>query len=323
MPAANIDQLTEAIEQRVIVRRDNLANRLSRLRVVVPVLEWRTNDDGQGVLIWSPRNVNLSDPLDSCFAEFITLVDAPTEDIIRFAKRFGPLHRPVPSASRVSREEQGEEADGPPSDSFSEPIWAWRMYARGLRALMNVTEVASRGAVTGSDDLIWAFATVAVPQWLDNAASADPPLTELDALSLAVEHLLSDDMVERIVTTALESAGVGPAFPARKQSEELGYSLPLRKLYPADGTQVQVTWGPPSLLPVLAISLAFALIPEEPTICTWCKKPAGVVRRRPRKGHPWFGDHTRCRALARVETVVRVEEKRAAKRRARKAEGQE
>jgi hypothetical protein len=274
----------------------------------------------------------LSEPLDFRLADFMALADGSDEEIIEFARQVGPLHWPAPPDYHAGRESATATADfvsstsprrtGPTDEVFAEPLWAWRSYARGLRALTSATTAVITGIGFDNEDFIWSFASIMGPLWLSDSAPTKSPLTQPDLDALAANFLLGAEPIENIVTAALDVAGVKVAYirsPHQHANPAYTLSGTTHLLKRSDGSLL----GEPvlvaeSVLPILAVSLARSLSSQEPTLCAWCRKPAGIVKRRPRTGQRWYGDHRSCAMDARAQTQIRYEDKRALKRKNRK-----
>jgi hypothetical protein len=290
-----------------------LPEALGDIRTAAPPLQ--DFNEGDASLRWSGGEHALSEELGNCFWEFLALADAPDEDIVRFARRYGPL-----TGFPVSTEEEFDRArsEGRGSTgSTAEPVAIWRTLSQGLGGLFDLVDPALPAASVTPETWIQAVGAVVVSIWLNEPGLPDPPY---DFMATDSGRLLVGDYALRpdwLVTTVLQRAGVGSAFRADpRYGPRVGYTLPGREA-PSLGRPV---WQVAGLLPVLAVSLAVAAQTKGHARCTWCGKPAAIGKRRPRTGQRWYGDHASCRALARAKTMNLAEDKRAAKRRLSKSQ---
>jgi hypothetical protein len=318
MERAWLNEIRPVIANRTRVRQGPLADALSNLRTAVPAFDLVNFGTPEAALRWSSQPVRLSEPLGTAFWDFLTLPDAEVldEQIVGFARRFGPLAWPDPL--RVGQEPastpEAPETQAPGERASAEPLAAWRMYARGLRALYDRFDPPPPAGASG-DGREWTIAPIVIPLWLRKGA---PPFSEEDMLTEAVIVGIDTppgDVAppDRLLEAALAIAGVGAAFPPSRPATtgELVYTIPAQATSTPEGLRVRQVRG---LLPILTTSLAFAIQTQERPRCTWCGKPAAIRTRAPRKGQPWYGDHTACRTLARANTINRSEDKRAVRR---------
>jgi hypothetical protein len=315
------------ILDRTDVRQAHLSEALRELRTGVPRLAVVDEGRPAATLQWTGPPAQPSEPLVSVFWDFLALADAPDADILTFARRFGPLRWPEgprdeqdPAPPAASPEPTGRTTpeDEVPTQPMTEPLRTWRMYARGLRALYDLVDPAIPAGTRTTEILTWSVAPAAIPLWLADPDRAEEPLEEgwlvglvMAHYGLGVEsHLASIAWEDRLLLAALAAAGVGPAYPADPRAG-LVYTLPATPIT-ADGSGGDL-WQVRGLAPILTTSLAFAVRTQERPRCTRCGRPAAVVTRGPRAGHAWYGDHVLCRALSRAETIMKTEEKRAAR----------
>jgi hypothetical protein len=213
-------------------------------------------------------------------------------------------------------EAQGSvERDGPGDLLLDEPLQAWRMYARGLAALFDLVDLGlPRDAIT-PETWEWSIAAIAIPLWLMDRERMPPPITEAEVPSLMTELGLGRAIPSpnELVESALGLAGISPAYDSAPESTSMpGYTLSAVPINAAGMPGMQM-WQVRGLQPILAASLSLAALTQERPRCTRCQKPAAIVTRGPRQGRPWYGDHTWCRAMARAETMIKAEDKRAKK----------
>lgn len=311
------NEIEPTIVNRTRVRQGLLAEALRNLRTAVSAFDLVGFGTPEAALRWSSEPVRLSEPLETAFWDFLILAEAevPDEQIVGFARRFGPLVWPDPL--RVEKEPtstpEAPENQAPRERAHTEPLAAWRMYARGLRTIYDRFDPPP--PETSGDEREWAIAPIVIPLWLRKGA---PPFSEEEMLTEATivgTGTLPFDVAspDRLLEAALAIAGVGAAFPPSRPATTGGlvYTIPARPANAPEGLQV---WQVRGLLPILTASLAFAIQTQERPRCTWCGKPAAILTRAPRRGQPWYGDHKGCRTLARADTLNRSEDKRAEKR---------
>jgi hypothetical protein len=321
--AENVNNFVAAlIYNRVEVRQTHLETALRHLRAAVPALEVVDEDTPTPSLRWSRQPVHASAPLGGVLWEFMELTEATDEQIIEFARRFGPL---VWREAKPGEQGLGSAATASQEQSFTEPLQIWRGAARGVRALFDLVDPALPRGALSSDTWTWSIAPIAVPVRLANPDSAAPALEEeLTALAMAGPPGLGPDpnyedvsWPDRLLTAALAAAGVDPAYQS-DPSSGLCYAIPGRLTSRANETRA-LPWQVEGLQPILMVSVALAAQTQERPRCTWCGNPAAIALRGPRKGRPWYGNHVMCRALARAKTMNQAEDKRTEKRRARTA----
>jgi hypothetical protein len=273
-------------------------------------------------LHWSQEPTHLSEPVGTRFWEFLTLADASDEAIITFARRFGPLRWPEAADEARVQPPDGESGAASSADTdkegappLTEPLRIWRMYARGLAALYDLVDPALPPQARDSQIWTWSAAAAAIPLWLADPNPERQPEEGWLAGFVTANYALEDGPAskmawgEQLVTASLVGAGIDPAF-ATDPAVALAYTLPASAIESGAKSQ-DVVWRVQGLLPILTVSLAVALRTQERPRCTRCGKPAAIVERAPRKGRAWYGDHTWCRALARAETIMAAEQKRA------------
>lgn len=319
-----LDQLDQRLHCRVVVAQAPLATALQSIGTVLPTLELVEDTTNSPTLRWSPGSMRPSTAIGEAFWEFLTLSEAPDEEVIRFAQRYGPLSWPgdVRGGTRSHRGsapiDRTRDASLP-DDRFDEPLAAWRTCSRGLSRLYDLLDPAlpssAREAFTP-----FTIAHTAVLLFLPEVALT---YTEEEIGKQMVLNGLKHGPTfvyvspEQLLNEVLAASQVGPAYPfVFEKPSEIAFSIPGA---PAERStrNGQVSWQVRGLLPVLSVSLAFAILNEERPRCTWCGKPAAIVKRKPRAGQPWYGDHKDCRTWARVDTKLRSEDKRAKQRRSR------
>jgi len=134
--------------------------------------------------------------------------------------------------------------------------------------------------------------------------------------------------LDRILEALLHDAGVATVIAwNEKGGRELAYQLPARWVPNPPDPDMPPHWQADRLLPVIALALVHGPFLEDWALCSRCgmparKKEGGRGPRHGTKSYPWYGDHRACRALARAETMVQAEDRRAQKRRADRRDGQ-
>lgn len=315
------------IANRTRVQQGPLAEAMSHLRTVIPAFDLVGVGTPEAAFLWSSQPVRLSEPLGTAFWDILTLADAdvPDEQIVGFARRFGPLVWPdAMGIGEPTSTRQASDGQASLERRHAEPLVAWRQFARGLRALYDRLDPSRPKGVSG-DEPEWAIAPIILPLGLKAGATAFPEeLIPREATIVGMDFSPYDGVAppDRLLEAALALAGVGAAFlpPSHRPPATGGliYTLPAEAIDAPDLGAGRV-WQVRGLLPMLIASLAFALHTQERPRCTWCGKPAAILVRVPRKGQPWYGDHKACRALARANTLNQSEDRRAEKRRARAA----
>lgn len=345
------DYLERNVLNRTQVRQAPLAEALRDLRTTIPPFDLIGAGTETAALRWSCDPGRMSEDLSDAFWQFLALAEAPDEELVRFARQFGPLAGPAegqfaPGKLLHSHQEVGQQASqGSQAEHVVEPLFAWRMYARGLTALFDALD-PSLPVHERQVSREWLYAPLVVPLWLRGVVG--PADQEYLASGLVAkildENPLFGDSAETLLEVALVVAGVGPAFLLRQEPDRrrdnavtdieaddptelpggaddssggLSYTISGTLINAPDRLSGQL-WQTNGLLPILTISLAFAVSTQERHRCSWCGKPAAKVKRAPRKGQPWYGDHDACRVWARTASLVRSEDKRAEERRARR-----
>jgi hypothetical protein len=263
------------------------------------------------------RGTRASPNLDDCLLFFIQLYDKSDKDIVRFAKRWGPLgicehgkpYTHHPECLPLSAPERVWESDDEnliwmvnhldstskrPWRRFWEPLTAWRFYSKHFGALLRVARVLAGGGRPSVREWFAAF------PWQEAcerdsliAGEPYPPLerhtewTEQNLLRLFAE----DARGEREILTAWLNRLLRDARVMPRMKWHAGEANPLLTVSfgqaPALGLWAdQLHLGTDSLFAVLTAQLvAFVQDPRRNLECSVCGGPVGrEVKRRPKPG---------------------------------------
>src|SRR5215210_3786127 len=89
-----LERLEPIIWNRTQLRQSHLEEAFRGMQTDIPAFDLLGAGTPAASLHWSGNPVQVSEPLDAAFWEFMTLPDAPDEDIVRLARRFGALMWP-------------------------------------------------------------------------------------------------------------------------------------------------------------------------------------------------------------------------------------
>lgn len=302
-----------------------LSSPFATIRTTVPTSRLVAPGTPDARLEWSSGSRVVSGRLDDCFQEFLRLADVERDDeIVEFANRYGVMvadrHGPrqesrpgVACASTHQRQAYG-----------SEPTRVWRLLSHGFRSILSLERGNCGRLIWQGPDALEAFGALAAARWLNDPPADGIPPSDDDIVSVALREYIRGDIcrhasgkcllcVDPVIETILAYAGVAQIRGVgRKIRTCLRLILPGRVL--DDTTSNEPVWVVDGLLPVLITGLLIYLHQGEEFECTRCHKVARANLKKPRKGSPFYGEHTDCRRDARKETWQKADAKRSARR---------
>ncbi len=296
-----------------------VANPLRFDRIPVPEAIWyEQGPPGPPRIGWRVGGQRFSPRVIPCLRNFTQLADAPDAKIVAFAERWGYLgicqhgrpwlHEdreinctPLDSSHRTWEDPLTQLAwlrrhSGDLDDPYNyrsahwEPIAAWRLYARAMRAILSLAAAIQRGAPTRPQDWRDAHTGRELASWesLADEASWDVPASWSDLRSPDFNPQGNErrEKLSFLVNGLFRVGNVLPflAFDDATPRVTLG-SLSYQTQSGAE------PWDGPYLFGVLVCQLAAAITsPAGVFNCSWCQQAYALTpeERRPRSDRSHF-----------------------------------